>query len=474
MRPITFFKYFLFIIIFFCVIANVKAQATYLCNESFSSITPQGWSIQPTYSATAPSWKTDTGIVVSAKYAMHGYIPVSTGDTAELVTPFFDCSNYPHVLLRFSHICKVLPSDICEIQYQEQGLGTNYKWKAIPWDAYQGNCTLYKTDLNFSHASYSDWKVNDTFAKPNSGWFKEETFDLSDYASYSKVRFRFIIRKGAYFGSFIASGWYVDDFQVFASQNIMPIVEFITNPNDTVYSTGPFKIKAKVASRTISKIIQPYLSYSVTYKGNTQKDSIKMTAVTGDSIWEADIPQQHYESEVNYSIFAHDSFGNSAIANAKFYICYLSHDSLLKDTYTVGKGNSYDFPTLSDAFYILDKYGMGGDVTLQLASGTYAERIVINGFNITNKLHITISSLANNADSVLFRPNTGPVVSLANCAGLTFRNLTFDARKVCNICVHLVSGLKHIEFNHCKLYGFDTAVYSNAYANSGVALGFCL
>ena len=135
-----------------CTLEYAQAQATYICDEHFSSKAPQGWSIQPAFSATTPSWKTDTDVVVSAKYAMHGHIPFTTGDTIELVTPFFDCSNYAYVLLRFKHICKVLSSDICEIQYQEQGLGTNYKWKAIPWDAYKGGCALYRTDLNFSHA----------------------------------------------------------------------------------------------------------------------------------------------------------------------------------------------------------------------------------------------------------------------------------------------------------------------------------
>ena len=236
MKTKTLAKHLLSCILVLCTLEYAQAQATYICDEHFSSKAPQGWSIQPAFSATTPSWKTDTDVVVSAKYAMHGHIPFTTGDTIELVTPFFDCSNYAYVLLRFKHICKVLPSDICEIQYQEQGLGTNYKWKAIPWDAYKGGCALYRTDLNFSHASYSDWKMNDTFAKPNSGWFKEESFDLSNYASFSKVRFRFIIRKGGYFGSYIASGWYVDDFQLLGSQYEIkpPVVEFLTGPHDII------------------------------------------------------------------------------------------------------------------------------------------------------------------------------------------------------------------------------------------------
>ncbi len=67
-------------------ITGIQAQATYLANVTFSSKTPQGWSIYPTFTATAPSWKTDTGICVSAKYAMHGYVPYGVaGDTSGYV-----------------------------------------------------------------------------------------------------------------------------------------------------------------------------------------------------------------------------------------------------------------------------------------------------------------------------------------------------------------------------------------------------
>ena len=320
MKTKTLAKHLLSCILVLCTLEYAQAQATYICDEHFSSKAPQGWSIQPAFSATTPSWKTDTDVVVSAKYAMHGHIPFTTGDTIELVTPFFDCSNYAYVLLRFKHICKVLPSDICEIQYQEQGLGTNYKWKAIPWDAYKGGCALYRTDLNFSHASYSDWKVIDTFAKPNSSWFKEESFDLSNYASFSKVRFRFIIRKGGYFGSYIASGWYVDDFQLLGSQYEIkpPVVEFITGPHDTIYSTGPYRVEAKVATRTALKIVPPVLECSFTYNGKTTKSKLPMSRIDGDSIWTATIPQQVYGTFVSYSINGKDSAGNTTMAYASF------------------------------------------------------------------------------------------------------------------------------------------------------------
>ena len=321
MRYITLFKRMSLLTMLVLATVGVQAQATYLANVTFSSKTPQGWSIYPTFTATAPSWKTDTGICVSAKYAMHGYVPYGVaGDTSVLVTPYYDCTNYACVLLRFSHICKVLPSDICRIEYQEDVIGSAKKWRPIPYDAYKGGCATYRLDSGFSHTSYTTWAQNDTLAKPTNGWWKQETFNISDYAGYTKVRFRFIIRKGSYLGSFIAAGWYVDDFQVIASQYELkpPVVEFLSNLNDTIYSTGPFTIKAKVATRTAAKIVNPYLAYSITYEGKTKKDSVRMKAVEGDSMWMAEIPQQYYGTEVSYSIFGRDANGNNARANGNF------------------------------------------------------------------------------------------------------------------------------------------------------------
>ncbi|MBP5396593.1 MAG: T9SS type A sorting domain-containing protein [Bacteroidales bacterium] len=744
-----------------CAFSGVLAQTTYLCNEKFSTKKPSGWDIIPAHSATAPSWKPDTGICVSTKYAMHCQLPINAGDTAMLVTPFFDFSNYKYVMIRFSHICKVVPSDICRIEYQEDVLGTANKWRPIPYDAYQGTCATYKQDMGFSHSSYSTWAGFDTLAKPNNSWWEEETFDVSDYVNYTKVRFRFIIRKGSSPGSFIAAGWYIDDFQVLASKSELtpPVVDFITNLRDTIYSAGPFTVKAKVATRTTAKIVQPYLAYSVTYDRKTRKDSIKMTALEGDSIWTATIPQQYYGTEIYCSIFGHDTNGNNKkisksfvnkrfvtkyiyyhpedtnivtynnsnlIYNVKYKysqsrllyessdinpknqdltitrfawylrpefpnannvkvtrnlkihmlattdkppmtatymnpvaykatevydgitICkagwneiilknkfilpadmniyifiegyggttstvdigwaahnvgkgiqttfcvnnatswssnnykplirfgfgnigndnnnsvalasidnptnstitgkqpvkitiqnkgdnwldsclinwmvngilqptvtwkghlytdfydtislgsyiqrYMTYDTItvwvsspnnqtdsnvdddtltitvtgcknqMKGSYTIGAGSSHDFPTLSDALFYLDKCGIGGDVTLKLSSGIYNENVRFEGFRPPDGYHLTITSIADNADSVLFRPGKGPVVSLNNSTGLTFRNLSFDARKVRNNCVRLASGLKDIEFYHCKLFGFDTNVNNNAFS----------
>ncbi len=92
------------------------------------------------------------------------------------------------------------------------------------------------------------------------------------------MRFRFIIRKGSYLGSFIAAGWYVDDFQVLVSNYKLnpPAVEFTKFFTDTVYTVGPYEFNAKVATRSEGRIRQPWLGYTATYEGKTKKDSIRI------------------------------------------------------------------------------------------------------------------------------------------------------------------------------------------------------
>ncbi len=302
---------------------TAQTQITSFANESFSSSLPQGWSAYPVSTPTAPTWNPESGnIVASGKYSMHGYVPYNTGDTVVLETPFYDFSNYKYVQLTFNHICKVLPSDVCQVMYKEDGMGSYYTWKTIPYDAYKGKSS-YRNTLVFDHSTYTEWQASDTFCLPKNGWWKEECFDLSDYAGFTKVKFRFIIRKGSYFGSFIAAGWYIDDFRLVASNDIIapPVVAFNSTFNDTVYKNGPFVINAKVATRSTAKIVRPWLHYTVTTNGVGYEDSLQMSDRNGgDSLWSATIPQIPYESQLTYFINGRDVSGNSASAMAGFYV----------------------------------------------------------------------------------------------------------------------------------------------------------
>ena len=303
---------------------SASAQVVQLENESFKKSLPQGWSVYPASTPTAPTWASDTHVAATGKYAMHGYVPYNAGDTVELVTPFYDCSNYKHVQLKFKHICKVLGSDLCQIYYREDNLSS--KWKPIPSDAYQGGSVTYKKLLSFDDRSYSEWKSDDTTAISDNTWWKEETFDISDCAGYSKVAFKFVLRKGSYFGSFIAEGWYVDDFEVRAmadSNHVfkLPEASFVSTFADTIYAQGPFAIQAKLVSRSGLKLMTPYLKYAV-WRNDTllKADSLLMSDVNGgDSLWRASIPKQSWNVKLVYSTKAYDALGVAVVTDS-FYV----------------------------------------------------------------------------------------------------------------------------------------------------------
>ena len=91
--------------------------------ESFDGTV--GFTVNP-----SNSWTSDATLFVSSPYSYHGNVPITMGDTIELVSPFYNLTNYQYVKLKFSHICKVSINDICQVQYQESQIGA--QWKTIP------------------------------------------------------------------------------------------------------------------------------------------------------------------------------------------------------------------------------------------------------------------------------------------------------------------------------------------------------
>ena len=546
---------------------GLHAQATYLANESFKASLPSGWSVQPVSTTALPTWESSTQVATSGHYSMRGHTPYNTGDSVELVSPFYDCTNYKYVVLKFSHICKILQSDICQVMYQEQGLGGYYRWKELPVDAYKGKSLTYREKKLFNHTSYTEWMPTDTYALAQNGWWKEESFDLSNYASYTKIRFKFVIRKGNFFGSYAADGWFVDDFQLMASQVAIapPVVDITSSYAEVLYYTGPFTINAKVATRTEAPIVRPWLCWTATLNNVTTTDSVRMTDRDGgDSLWTAEIPQHEYESVINYYIIGRDSAGNSSRDAGGFSLKYKGGvsdsnsvamddyisplestvagtqpvlvsirniglarlrsvnigwsvngviqtpkawtgnlpcdftetvnigtytqrldrydtlkawvympnnvtdplwkddtmewivygcDSSMHGVYTVGAGK--DFATLEEALFILSTCGAGGDVEFQLASGEYNRSLDFYNFGTQmGKYRLTISSIAGHADSVVFLPAKGVVVTLSNANHLRFENLTFSAANAASYVVNFTSRCDDVEFRHCHLRGY--------------------
>ena len=135
----------------------------------------------------------------------------------------------------------------------------------------------------------------------------------------------------------------------------------------------------------------------------------------------------------------------------------------LAGIYTVGKGAAYDFKDMDEALLRLRQCGVSGDMELKLASGIYKHALDFSDFkDILGRYRLTVSSMAKNADSVVFCPIFGDVVTFNQSSHLVFRNLTFTADSASGRVVLFASSCEDIEFNRCYLKG----LYINATTNT--------
>lgn len=267
------------------------------------------------------SWLVTNSLSASGSNSCLGFIPNNTGDSVVLMTPYYDLTAYGNAYLRFTHICKVAEADIATVEYREDYVGAT--WRQIPAASYQGTSKTYSKQRVFSDVSYPEWVSADLMAQPTNGWWKTESFDVSQEVSYARVQFRFKIKKGSQLGSQFAWGWFIDNFELIGSTGaIRPPVVQLVEPyvKDTVYSTGPYEIIAKAAKRTLLPLRTPILRLSYTRNGITVLDSSYMNPYEGDSIWIDTIPQKLIGTSVVYSVYATDSIGNDGTAYAAYYI----------------------------------------------------------------------------------------------------------------------------------------------------------
>ncbi len=308
-------KCILYFGIMFCLIQQMIGQSSMTKGENFD-----GSSISFTASP-ASSWKVNKNYYLSYPNSYLGMVPNAVGDSTILTTPPYDFHSvsYTNVLLRFNHICKISSKDTVRIEYK---WGLN-GWAPIPATYYLGKATNYATK-GFNTTSYPEWNTGDSLTLPSQSWWKEELFDVGFLVGgESNVQFRFVIKRGKTPGTQISYGWLLDNFEIVAATYDVtpPIVELISPfVQDTVSSTGPYTINARVKTSTQAAIQTPWLKYTYTYNGQTTTDSSLMTRVVGDSLWRGTIPQFPIGSSVLYSITGKDATGNNATVRAAYTI----------------------------------------------------------------------------------------------------------------------------------------------------------
>jgi hypothetical protein len=316
-----------------CWVSIVSAQSSVTYAENFDSDT-----ISVTINPSS-SWEKDANYYVSPPFAFLGTVPNLKGNVTVLETSAYDFTQYEYVLLRFKHICKISPLDIVRLEYRISG----QIWSPIPAYTYLGKAMLYQIK-GFSAASYPEWQENDSLALPMQSWWKEECFDLSFETRYaSGVQFRFIIQHTTDLGTQISYGWLLDNIEITAANHDVkpPVIEFV-RPfiRDTVYGTGPWEIKAKMATATTSPLQKPYLKFTATENGNIVAiDSVLMTNIDEDSLWIANIPQFVPGTKVTYSITGKDTLNNYTVITSDYVIKRVSASGTTGSV-TIGSGTT--------------------------------------------------------------------------------------------------------------------------------------
>ncbi len=319
----------LILTVFSLYVRQGHAQQRQTWTEDFDgALPPAGWTVSS--SSVSGYWLPNTvyyqpGSSSTNPQSYWGTIPGNPGDSVILLTPVYNCTNYEYVFLRFSHICKVSPNDIVRIEYSIDMGGSMSPWETLSWDTYLGSAANYHS-TGFNAASYPQWRTDDSTVFPSQSWWEEELFDLTSKVGRAHVQLRFVIKHGTILGTNASYGWLLDNFRLDAAEHEIypPTVEF-TAPyvGDTVYTTGPFEINARVETGTNAPIKTPWLKYTVTQPGKQAvTDSILMTHIAGNSLWKAAIPKYMAGTQVSYSITGSDTMGNEAMANSGYVIKY--------------------------------------------------------------------------------------------------------------------------------------------------------
>ncbi len=144
------------------------------------------------------------------------------------------------------------------------------------------------------------WTITDTIPMTNVRGDSLWRATIPEFFVGTKVSYS-VINRDTVGNSIAASSWYV------INQHLELLAPFVM---DTVYSTGPFSIHAKAIPKTSAHIKPPSLIYTAVNNQETVTDTIAMTNTTGDSLWEASIPQFVFDTKVSYSVAVEDTVGN--------------------------------------------------------------------------------------------------------------------------------------------------------------------
>ncbi len=259
-------KRLILIIVVLLSISVVHAQSTAFF-EDF-----EGTTLSMTSSSTGTNaWGLNTLLYYQG--AKSDSCVVTAGDTTYLTTDAFSTLGNSYVMLHFAQICKIAFADKGIIEVSVDGGAT---WTQLTSAQYLGSGQFATNTNSFNDVSYAtDWSpfVNTI---PDNSWWKNEMFDISSIAgNKTSVKVRFSLIDGGTAGSEGRYGWLLDNVEVLKSTSeLVPPTITYSAPIlvDSVYSKGPFTIKATISDA--SGIDTAMLIYS---KNGGTEDTIGMT-----------------------------------------------------------------------------------------------------------------------------------------------------------------------------------------------------
>jgi hypothetical protein len=105
---------------------------------------------------------------------------------------------------------------------------------------------------------------------------------------------------------------------IYASGDIQ--ANLISSFADTVYTTGPHVVTARILSITGATLPDILLYIESTYQGVTTYDTLDMLFDVSDGLWKVTIPHYRFDSDVAFSIKLRDILGNDIVLSDGYYI----------------------------------------------------------------------------------------------------------------------------------------------------------
>jgi len=115
-----------------------------------------------------------------------------------------DFTPYAHPILSFWHIAKTEGG--FDYAYIKISTDDGATWTTLPSSTYFGNANYQG---KFSEDSYTEWGTSDT--QPDNTWWKQESFNLTDYVTSSTVKLMFLLQSD---GSISRAGWFIDNIEI--------------------------------------------------------------------------------------------------------------------------------------------------------------------------------------------------------------------------------------------------------------------